>query len=370
MRVVHVTSSLDREGAGVREAVLGLSRAQQDLGIDVIVLGLADGDWTETNGDWQGVQATAFSVLGPRSLGYAPYMGKGIVERAPDLVHLHGLWMYPGRSVLEWHERSRGKYIVSPHGMLAPAALSYSRIKKGIASLWYQNKVFEYATAYHATSSKEADEIRDYGLNRPIEIFANGIDDVPLPERRRNERKTVLSLGRVTRHKALDQLIEAWALLESEFPDWELVIVGPDEKGECSRLRSLVDERALRRVSFHGATYGRDKYKLMRSADIFVLPSKSENFGITVAESLLLEVPVIVSKGAPWSGLEHERCGRWVDFGAKSLFYALREMMDLDEGTRYEMGARGRIWMKRDFTWQAIAKQSRDAYERIASTSS
>lgn len=365
MRVAHVTSGLGRDAAGVRAVVLGLSRAQQELGLDVAVFGLVNPNSAREMVDWQGLTVKALEVVGPRSVGYAPKMTCALEEYGADLVHLHGLWMHPGRSVMQWHVWTGGKYIVSPHGMLAKPALSYSRIKKRIASAFFQNAVFSRAVGFHATCIQEANEILAYGLDGPIEIFANGIDFIERPRRHETKIKTVLSLGRVTRNKALDQLVLAWCDLEPIFPDWQLVIAGPDENGELGRLKEIVVKRALQRVIFRGPVYGEDKTRLMRNADIFAMPTRSENFALTVAESLMLEVPVVVSKGAPWSGVETEGCGLWVDFGAPHFASALKQMMSVENSIRREMGARGRRWVERDFTWGTIGQQSVQAYKRL-----
>lgn len=362
MKVVHVTSHLIRKAAGVREVVLELSRAQIALGIDVSVVGLDDQGWIYEKDDWSGVPVHACSVLGSKSFGYSPEMLKTLKKIKPDIVHLHGLWMHPGRSVLRWHLETGGPYIVSPHGMLSNVALSYSPVKKKIASLLFQNKVFDHAGLVHATCIAEKNEFLRYGLSNQSVVIPNGISEMNNKDSENSVKRTILSLGRIHKKKALDQLIQAWNTLENKFPDWNLEVVGPDEEGESLRLKELIEELGLQRAKVRVPVYGEEKIKLMANAGIFALPTKSENFALTVAESLMLCVPVVSSKGAPWEGLEVERCGRWVEFGWRPMAIALEEMMLLSDDERIAMGRRGRIWMQREFSWNSIVRRLSDVY--------
>ena len=135
--------------------------------------------------------------------------------------------------------------------------------------------------------------------------------------------RVVLSLGRIHPKKGLDRLVRAWAKVEAAHPDWRLRIVGPAELGHDAELRALAASLNLSRVSIEPAIYGEEKYTAFREADIFVLPTLNENFAMTVAESLAAGTPVISTKGAPWAGLEVERCGWWIDHGIEPLAAAL-----------------------------------------------
>lgn len=366
MKIIHVTAGLVRSGAGVREIIIELARAQRDHGADVEVIGLDHPQWQVQKVDWAGIPVSALPVAGPRGLGYAPAMAETLVRRSPDIVHLHGLWLHPGRSVLQWSRQTGNPFVLSPHGMLSPVALSYSRLKKKIASRWFQNSVFARAAALQVTSEQEQIDARAFGLQQSIFVIPNGVRMMnPIPSESPRQGRTILSLGRVHSIKGLDQLIQAWGGLEAEFPDWRLKIVGPDEGGEKERLRLLAAKLGLSRVDFFGPVYGDEKMRVLAEADIFALPSRSENFALTVSESLMLAVPVVASKGSPWAGLDTEACGRWVDFGALSMAGALRELMLLDEAQRKEMGERGRCWMMREFTWPLIARKSLRCYQEI-----
>jgi glycosyltransferase involved in cell wall biosynthesis len=179
-------------------------------------------------------------------------------------------------------------------------------------------------------------------------------------------KKRVAFFGRLHKVKAVDNLVSAWAMLMKKDPsvinDWELLIAGPD-CGAKEVLMSMVRELALGNVRFVGEINGSAKYEFLSQADIYVLPSLTENFGITLAEALACGTPCIASQGTPWSGLEREKAGRWVPIGSESLVVALKEMMSISDDDRSVMGERGRAWIKRDFSWQGVGFKMKKAYE-------
>jgi glycosyltransferase involved in cell wall biosynthesis len=261
--------------------------------------------------------------------------------------------------------RARKPFIVAPRGMLGPAALAFSHTKKRIVWALLQGDVVRRASCIHATSEQEHDEIRDFGLINPIAIIPNGIDSLELDSHSKvatNFGRIVLSLGRIHPKKGLDRLVRAWACVESAYPEWRLRIVGPDELGHASELTGLAVELKTRRVSIEGSVSGNAKTAAYREADLFVLPTLNENFATTVAEALAAGTPVIATKGAPWPGLEREGCGWWIDHGVEQLVAALAKAMQMRRETLQGMGAKGRAWMARDFSWERVARDMLDVY--------
>lgn len=365
MRVAHVTSGLDRRAAGVGAVVEALSLEQLSLGHDVRVFGLESSDWSRVDRfRWEGAPVEALKVISwARSFGLSPDLRTALSRFEPDIVHLHGLWMYPSVAVLQWHLRTGNPYIYSPHGMLSPVALSYSKNKKRIARILFQDKVIKRASALVASAAAEADDIRLFGLNDRVSIVPHGIHVSPVPSTFDVQNKSLLTLGRIHPVKNLRTLIEAWALLESKHTAWSLHIVGPDECGHRSELQDLVAKLKLQRVTFRAAVDGNQRNVSMASANLFVLPSRSENFALTVAESLMMETPVIATRGAPWSGLVDQKCGWWIEHGVDPLVAALDAAMSLPEDKRNAMGQRGRAWMLRDYSWESVANRMLSVYD-------
>ena len=368
MRIAHVTSELCRRSAGHGAAVAAMSAATKKAGDEVRVFGLSSPDWVDgDNSTWSGAPATVFETTrwsGP--LRYAPRMLEALCDFKPNVVHLHGLWTYPSIAVLRWHRATGRPYVVSAHGMLMPVSLEYKPIRKAAARRLFQDKVLQASSILHATSVDEESAYRDLGFNQRSALIPLGINSVVPPETDRAGCDCrALFLGRLHHQKGLDWLIEAWAALENDFPNWELSIVGPLDPSFAEKMERIRRVTSGKRISFLPPVYGDEKYQLMASSDLFVVPSRSENFGLTVAESLMMEVPVIATTGTPWAGLVDADAGWWIKPGAPALEGALREAMSLPDGERRRMGRNGRRWIDRDFSLTVIREQWQALYKSI-----
>lgn len=360
LRIAHNVSALAQEASGPSYSVVRLCESLRAADHAVTLLTL---DWEP--GTVLPPFARSFPLaMGPRRLGRSPAMLDWLQTEARhgqlDLIHTHGLWMmtnvYPG-----WvARRSSVPLVISPRGTFTEYAFaSGSRIKKMFWPL-VQRPAIADAACFHATSEQEYDDIRRLGFRQPVAVIPNGID-LPAPgERKRGSRRELLFLARIHPNKGLDILLPAWASLEARFPEWDLRIVGTDAgyhgvSGYLDAMRTLAGQLGLRRIRFDGALYGDDKVRAYREADLYVLPSYSENFGMTVAEALAQEVPVVVTRGAPWQGLEPAGAGWWVDADEEALAQGLEQAMACGRGALDERGRRGREWMEREFDWRRIA---------------
>jgi glycosyltransferase involved in cell wall biosynthesis len=254
--------------------------------------------------------------------------------------------------------------------MLGKAARRISWWKK--EPIWWlcQHKALRVADCLHATAESEYLEIRQAGLMNPVAIIPNGIDLPPihtLPDRINRAQRQVLSLGRIHPKKGLDRLLHAWAKIEHTVPDWSLKLVGNAEVGHDIELMALAQQLGLKRFMLDGPSFGDAKWQVYHDADVFVLPTLNENFGLTVAEALASGLPVISTKGAPWGGLETNGCGWWIDHGVEPLAAALISAMGMTPFQRVEMGHRGRDWMGRDFGWPAIGAEMASVYRWLRS---
>ncbi|MFZ4699311.1 MAG: glycosyltransferase [Candidatus Methylumidiphilus sp.] len=282
------------------------------------------------------------------------------------LFHDHGLWLPTNHVAATVARQLNIPLIISPHGMLEPWALNYRAWKKRLAWHLYQKRDLETAALLHATSKREAENLRKLGLRQPIAIIPNGTH---LPEWRdlifpKQSPRKMFFLSRIHPVKGLLNLVQAWKMARPK--GWKMVIAGPDEGGHQKIVEAAIHQAGLQdEFEFAGSVDGAEKEALYRSADVFVLPTFTENFGLVVAEALACGVPVITTKGAPWEGLLTHRCGWWIDIGVEPLVAALREATNLPPDTLREMGQRGRVYVEQNFGWSGIAQQMLSVYRWV-----
>jgi glycosyltransferase involved in cell wall biosynthesis len=162
--------------------------------------------------------------------------------------------------------------------------------------------------------------------------------------------------------KGLLSLVAAWARLRPA--GWRVHIVGTDEDGHKAQVEAAIHAHRLQAdFTFLPMIDGEAKWSLYQQSDLFVLPTFSENFGITVAEALACERPVITTKGAPWAELQTHRCGWWVDIGIDPLAAALREALGASDDDRAQMGHRGAQLIAQRYSLPDIARQMRQVYD-------
>jgi glycosyltransferase involved in cell wall biosynthesis len=236
--------------------------------------------------------------------------------------------------------------------------------------LAYEAQNLRRATCLHAASASEARSFRRYGLLQPIAVIANGIPDSWLLStgdamrfRREfgiaGERRILLFLSRIHPIKGLPLLFEALAQISSELGNWLLVIAGTDEVGHRLELEQLARQLGIKQwVQFVGPLFGERKRDAFGSAEVFVLPTQSENFGIVVAEALGVGLPVVTTRGAPWEEINSYRCGWWTDIHSDALRDALTQVIRLPVAELAAMGARGRELVSTHYTWRNAAEKT------------
>lgn len=198
-------------------------------------------------------------------------------------------------------------------------------------------------------------------------MIPNGVDlevGGPIARSKLLDRtRTVVFIGRVHPVKGLLNLVRAWAQVTRS--GWRLLIVGPDEGGHLREVLAEVARLQLvESVQYRGAVDGAAKTDVYREADVLVLPSFTENFGVVVAEALAHGVPAIATLGTPWSDLSRHGCGWWVQGSSEAIAGAMRDAMALTDGERGEMGNRGRHYVRR-LGWSSIARQTAALYNWV-----
>jgi glycosyltransferase involved in cell wall biosynthesis len=366
-KLVYLTDSLSRAGGGLFDAVRILAKTIGEHGrYSPAVLGLYEPDYEVDRPAWGSIEARTFKVVGPRAFGYAPALLEYIKAKDPDLVHVHGLWMYPSVAAIQWSRGSK-PYVVSPHGMLDPWALNNSRWKKRISAALYEARHLRGASCLHALNDTEARAIRSYGLTNPICVIPNGVE---LPDETKlnsaPKSRVLLFLGRIHPKKNLVALIEAWTLVQSiaEKAGWRLRIAGWDQNGHRSELEVLTRKlRANSSIDIAGPQFGEDKEYCYRTASAFILPSFSEGMPMSVLEAWSWRLPVVMTSNCNLSlGVD---AGAAIVTGASvdGISSALRQLLSMNSTELSAMGANGRRLVQKRFQWPCVVQQMTQVYD-------
>ena len=357
MEIAFVLTTVETELGGIARSVPALAAAAARAGVPVRV----------------------FAVEAPRmTVGSELFAGEGsrlcrdrtelraVLSRwasgggAGRVLYHAGVWDPLNHFVARLGRRRGIPVIASPRSMLDPWALQHRRWKKRAAWWLYARRGFLGAAAVHATADLEARHVRAAGYTGPVFVVPNGIEFPPeiprRPDRPPGAPRRILFLSRIHEKKGLPDLIAAFGRAAPR--TWELVVAGNDDGGHEAVCRALAAEQSnAARIRFHGPVADADKWALYASADLFVLPSYSENFGLVVGEALAAGVPVITTTAAPWDDMLRRGCGWWIPPGPDPLAAVLGEACALSVADRAAMGRRGAHWVRSVFGWDGVARQ-------------
>lgn len=289
------------------------------------------------------------------------------VARA-NAVYVWGILVWPLPFLAALCAAAGKPLVISPRGMLFAEALAAKGSKKRLF-LDVLARMGGRRAVYHVTSAEEARAVAEVLPGARCVEVPNGVDiPAELPERNREGRPYLLFLGRLHPHKQIERILAAFArIAPGGEPPVDLHVVGGGEDGYRRVLAAAASREGVERwVRFVPHVEGEEKARLLAGAEGLVLASKSENFGISVAEALAHGTPCVVTKTAPWAGLETERCGFWVEDGVDSLAEGMRRLLALSPEERRARGTRGRAWMIRDFSWDGVADRMGAALRALA----
>ncbi len=374
MRIVQTIARVEQEASGPTYSVTRLAGGLQALGHDVRLMsigGVAPGLEIPTPHQRFRQDHARFPVL--KSLLLSGGFDRAIRDeaRAADIVHAHGLWLMPNIYPSWAAAAAATPLVISPRGTFSPVALQRSRLRKRLFWTLLQARAVGQAACLHATSDQEHRDIRAAGLRQPVAVIPNGVDiPEPAPAGTQGDARTLLYLGRIHPIKGLEVLLDAWSRVSGDFPDWRLRLVGPDSDGYEAALKAKAEQLHLQRVQFAGSRYGAAKAEEYGAAELYVLPSFTENFGMSVAEAMAHGLPVITTTGTPWEAVRARCSGWWASPDAAGLEAALRDALGRPPQALREMGEAGRRWMAESFSWRRVAADMARVYEWICGEAS
>jgi len=374
-----LTSSISRNSGGLFGALSSLYHNVYQRGCIVDVFSLAD-DFSEKDANqWEGVELHLLPQLGPSAFGYAPALFESLKKVKPEIIHAHGLWMYPSMVSLRFSRQNNLPLIISPHGMLDPWAVRRSAKKKLFASMLFEHAHLRRATCIHALCKSEYEAIRSFGLTNPVAVIPNGVD-VPDINRNNPEPKwandfsdrcrILLFLGRIHPKKGLINLLQGWTRIKQKkmgaVASWHLVIVGWDQGGHEAELKRLVNEFGINdQVHFIGPLFGEEKIATFAKADAFILPSFSEGLPMSVLEAWSCSLPTLITKECNLP--DGFKAGATLEMTQKpeSIEAALENLFSMTKAERNAMGNRGYQLVKQKYSWNKIGKEMVSVYEWI-----
>jgi glycosyltransferase involved in cell wall biosynthesis len=353
--ITTVVCDAGRSGAGMASVALTVHRLLQGRLKTDIAVGMAP------------EQAVSnLHVVGSRGWGF-PRLP---LDAMRDVVHIHGMW-----TPFEWRAyreaKARGaRLVISPHGSLEPWAFQHKRLKKLAAWMLYQKRILQQADLLVASTDFERDNFRALGLTAPIAVIPVGVDtsdqpaDAAEPEISERE-KVVLFLARLSPKKGLPDLLQAWSMIDRHGHELHIHGYGPDSYRTFLKTRIAVLGIGAH-VKLRDPLYGEAKWRKLCQSSIYVLPSYSENFGITIAEALLSGLPVITTKATPWGALATKGLGWILDNDNAQLRDALERAVSTGSERLHAVRKEARDYAQ-NFLWPPIVDRYVEAYKWVAS---
>ncbi|WP_041238546.1 glycosyltransferase [Gloeothece citriformis] len=384
MKILIVTPSLGNIYGGPSKSVIELTQALGDQGVEVDLV------TTNANGlssldvplyEWiikSTYRLQYFSYLSLNDYKFSWSLTKWLFQNVKhyDIVHTNAIFSYPILPAYWACQYYQVPFIVTPRGMLEPWALAYKSWKKKFYFALLEKPALQRASAIQMLASTEAKRVEKLQLKAPLVIVPNGIDQqdfksLPNPElfyqhfpHDRN-KKLILFLGRIDPKKGLDLLASAFAKVHSQFSDTHLIIAGPDNIGFSQTAKNyFANSYCLEAVTFTGMLTGSLKYAALAAASLYVAPSYSEGFSMSVLEGMASGLPCVITTGCNFPEAAAEKAALVVDIDATQIANALLWCLKNPQQAK-AMGDRARHLIFEKYTWEKIAASMISFYGKI-----
>lgn len=385
MKVLHVIPSLSLAHGGPSRAIRLIERALRAQGVEVETA-TTDDDGTDKRKVRPGgtpieEDGAVFRYFPKRSEFYkvAPAFSRWIGRhvRDYDVVHIHALFSFTSVVAARAARRAGVPYVLRPLGTLSRYGVTRRRPwLKRLSLKLVEGPLLRHAAAVHFTAEAERAEAEELGIPMRSAVIPLAVATGPVAEPglfiarfpQLQDKRIVLFLSRLDPKKNVEGLLRAFRLIGESLPDTRLVIAGDGEPGYAAGLKRLANELGLAdRVVWTGFIDGELKVSAYATAQVFVLPSFSENFGIAAAEALMAGLPCVLGEGvAIAEEVAAAGAGLAVAADAQAIAGALRRLLE-DESLRAEMGRKAAALAAERYSQEAMGKRLHALYSRILS---
>lgn len=388
IRVMEVFPTLGQPYGWAEAVAEGLSNGLARLGHDVEIMttaGYARQDRRLGAVTLRCFPTDSWTQRGPRLLRSA-YVSTGLtryLRRSAadfDLIHVHTLYSFVSAAAARAARRAHVPYIISPCGSLDPFThRRRGRIRKEVFQALYHRRDLTRAAAVHFLSESELDLARSFGIVAPQVVAKLGLSAHKYSLERSGAltrlhpelagARVIMYLGRLSYTKGLDLLVRAFARIAQRFEDAHLVLVGPDYEALGGVLAEMLRGCGLlNRVTFSGLLSEADKIAALADADVLVLPSYTEAFGIALLEGMASGLPVVVTDRVALAPVIRDAgAGLVVPADDEPLAEALSWLL-ADADLRRVLGRRGRRLVEISFSWTESARAFARLYAALADT--
>jgi len=386
MKVLHVIPSVSPLLGGPSQVVFDLVKALRESGVDAEIATTNDRGREILDVplyqriEYQQVPVWFLPRLSPpmKEFIFSAALTGWLWQHLRDyeILDIHYLFSYASTcagAIARWQKIP---YTVRTMGQLSPWALAQSSLKKQIYTFLIERHNLNQAAAIHCTSTGEVEDVTNFGIQTPkINLPLGVVPPTWLPAAKQQLREIyqipphipiVLFFSRLHPKKRPDLLLEALSSLANENYDFHLILAGTGEPDYCAYLQNLVASLNLvTRTSIPGFVTGKDKELLLQGADIFVLPSFSENFGVAVAEAMAAGLAVIITPGVQIAPEIAAAAAGIVVAGELAPLQEEIAQLLTNAKLRQELGKNAINLVSSRYSWQAIAQNLASAYQAI-----
>ncbi len=290
------------------------------------------------------------------------------IVKSRDLFHVFGIWDPFHVKLFLQAKLNKKKIIISTLGALEPWSLEQKKLKKKAAWFFYQKKILNNCDYIHATSDDEKKHLLELGIKTPIKTIPHGviIKSTKIIKKKNKSKKEALFFSRIHEKKGILELLNSWSIIRP--PDWILKIYGPvSDLNYMKKIKEKISKLSLENSVFiFDPVFEYDqKEKIFLNSDCFLLPSKSENFGMSIVEALSHGVPVLTTEETPWKILKEINGGKIIKFSQENLTLSLKEITSMKDEELVKMGERGKEMLKNNYDINNIILDYIEFYKEV-----